>query len=60
MQSETMKEILLYLVLPEDTTETGRDLDESPAISARQWLGPLKTVLWMVVAVTGPLLLCVL
>ena len=54
-----MKDILLYLVMPEDTTEAGRDIAQGPELAMRQyWLGPLKTVLWTIVAVAGPLLLC--
>ena len=56
-----IKDILLYLFMPEDTTETGRDIAQSPLLASRQyWLGPLKTVLWTIVAVVGPLLLCTL
>lgn len=56
-----MKDILLYLFMPEDTTEAGRDLVQGPELALRQyWLGPLKAVLWTVVAVAGPLMLCTL
>jgi len=56
-----MKDILLYLVMPEDTTEAGGDIAQSQLLAPRQyWLGPLKTVLWTIVAVVGPLLLCTL
>jgi hypothetical protein len=57
---EILKCIVLYLFLPEDTTEAGsRDsLIENPTLSTRQsWLGPLKAVFWAMIAVAGPLLL---
>lgn len=54
-----IKDILLYLFMPEDTTEAGRELAQGPEIAMRQgWLGPLKAVIWTVVAVAGPVLLC--
>ncbi|EKD39061.1 MAG: hypothetical protein ACD_75C00519G0006 [uncultured bacterium] len=60
-RTETLKNILLYLLLPEDTTEAGcygNSLDINPALSERQtWLGPLKTVFWLMMAVAGPMLL---
>ena len=63
-RTETLKNILLYLLLPEDTTEAGYrgdSLDVSPALSGRQtWLGPLKTVFWLMMAVAGPMLLVAL
>lgn len=58
MSTETMKDILYYLLSPEDTTEAGRGLAQGRALAMRQWLGPLKTALWTAVAVIGPLLLC--
>ncbi|KJR96838.1 MAG: hypothetical protein VR65_26630 [Desulfobulbaceae bacterium BRH_c16a] len=62
-RTEILKYILLYFFMPEDTTEAGcRDnLIENPALYLRQsWLGPLKTVVWTVAAVIGPLLFCAL
>ncbi len=62
-RTEILKIIVLYLFLPEDTTEAGgRDkLIESTALSGRQsWLGPLKAVFWVLIAVAGPMLLLTL
>lgn len=60
-RTETLRNILLYLLLPEDTTEAGccgDSLDVNPALFERQtWLGPLKTVFWVMMAVAGPMLL---
>ncbi len=59
-RTEILKYLLLYLFLPQDTTEAGsRDnLIESPTLFIRQsWLGPLKAVLWTLIAVAGPLLM---
>jgi hypothetical protein len=59
-RTEILKYILLYLFLPEDTTTVGsRDnLIESPTLFIRQsWLGPLKAVLWALIAIAGPMLL---
>lgn len=62
-RTEILKDILLYVVIPEDTTEAGchNNLIERPVLSTRRsWLGPLKTVVWTVAAVFGPLLFCAL
>jgi hypothetical protein len=58
-----LKNILLYLFLPEDTTEAGyrNNLTQNSELPGRlTWLGPLKTVFWVILAVAGPLLLCTL
>jgi hypothetical protein len=58
-----LKSILLYLLMPEDTTEAGSsdNLLQDPALSCElTWLGPMKTVFWVIIAVAGPLLLCAL
>jgi hypothetical protein len=53
--------IMLYLLMPEDTTKAGygdnrlQNLSLPPKLN---WLGPLKTVFWITIAITGPLLLC--
>jgi hypothetical protein len=62
-RTEILKDILLYVCMPEDTTEAGchNSLIERPVLSSRRcWLGPLKTVVWTVAAVGGPLLFCAL
>ena len=53
------KDILLYLILPEDTTEAGGAdglLDRLSLYPWHTWLGPLKTVMWVSIAIAGPLL----
>ncbi len=62
-RKELLKSIMLYLLTPEDTTETGcyAPLIENVGLSERRaWLGPLKTVIWVVTAIAGPLSLCTL
>lgn len=62
-QTNLLKNIMLYLLMPEDTTETGygdNRLQNSLLSRNLNWLGPLKTVFWVVIAVVGPLLLCTL
>ena len=57
MRRKIMKDILLYLIMPEDTTESRGGMAVSPDIPLNYiWLGPLKTVFWIIVAVVGPLL----
>jgi hypothetical protein len=51
---------MLYLLMPEDTTETGygdNRLQNSSLIHKFKWLGSLKTVFWVMIAIAGPLLL---
>ena len=62
MQNNTMiKDILLYLLRPEDTTEAGGEyLGQTLPLARQHWLGPLKAVFWSGVAVAGPLLFCLL
>jgi hypothetical protein len=62
-RTNLLKNIMLYILMPEDTTEAGyRDnLTQNLELSGRlTWLGPLKTVFWVILAVAGPLLLCTL
>jgi hypothetical protein len=62
-RTNLLKNILLYLLMPEDTTEAGyrNNLTQNSELSGKlTWLGPLKTVLWVILAITGPLLLCTL
>lgn len=56
-----IREILLYLFRPEDTTAAGgEDLAHGLPPAEEKWLGPLKAVFWSGMAVAGPLLLCAL
>jgi hypothetical protein len=62
-RTHLIKNILLYLLLPEDTTEAGyrNNLTQNSELSGKlTWLGPLKTVFWVILAVAVPLLLCTL
>jgi hypothetical protein len=62
-RTNILKSILLYLLMPEDTTEAGSsDTFLQNQVVSREftWLGPLKTVFWVIIAVAGPLLLCAL
>jgi hypothetical protein len=63
MKRTNLLNIMLYLLMPEDTTETGYgdNLLQNSSLSPKlNWLGPLKTVFWVVIAIVGPLLLCIL
>ncbi len=58
MRKKIMKDILLYLIMPEDSTEARVEMTVNPALVMKHsWLGPLKTIIWTVVAVAVPLLL---
>jgi hypothetical protein len=62
-RTNILKNILLYLLMPEDTTEAGSSdtfLQNQVVSRELTWLGPLKTVFWVIIAVAGPLLLCAL
>lgn len=59
-QMTIIKDILLYLVMPEDTTEAGGGELGRSLPPAASWLGPLKAVFWSIVAVAGPVLFCLL
>jgi hypothetical protein len=62
-RTNILKSILLYLLMPEDTTEAGSsdNLLQNPPLSCElTWLGPLKAVFWVIIAIAGPLLLCAL
>jgi hypothetical protein len=62
-RTNILKSILLYLLMPEDTTEAGSSdtfLQNQVVSRELTWLGPLKTVFWVIIAVAGPLLLCAL
>jgi hypothetical protein len=62
-KTNLVKNIMLYLLMPEDTTEIGygnNRLQNSSLSCKLKWLGPLKTVFWVVIAIAGPLLLCTL
>lgn len=60
-RTKLFKDILLYFILPEDTTEAGGGVDplvQSTLAGRRIWLGPVKTIMWTAAAVAAPLLLC--
>lgn len=62
-RTNLLKNIMLYLLMPEDTTETGygnNRLQNSSLSHNLNWLGPLKTGFWVAIAIAGPLLLCTL
>jgi hypothetical protein len=62
-RTNILRSILLYLLMPEDTTEAGSSdtfLQNQVVSRELTWLGPLKTVFWVIIAVAGPLLLCAL
>lgn len=55
-----VKDILLYFILPEDSTEAGGGvglLAKWSLLGRQAWLGPLKTLMWTGVAVAAPVLL---
>lgn len=60
MQGKMMKEVLLYLMMPEDTTEARVERGNPALAMRRKWLGPCKAAVWIFAAVAGPLLLCAL
>jgi FAD/FMN-containing dehydrogenase len=56
---EQAAQILIYLFKPEDTTELatiGMGIVNDSAGAPCSWLGTLKAVLWMAIAVAGPIL----
>ena len=61
-RTNILRSILLYLLMPEDTTEAGSSdtFLQNQVSRELTWLGPLKTVFWFIIAVAGPLLLCAL
>lgn len=62
-RTNLLKNIMWYMLMPEDSTETGygdNHLQNSTLSRKLSWLGLLKTVFWVVIAIAGPLLICTL
>ncbi len=62
-RTKTLKNIMLYLLMPEDTTETGygdNRLQNTSLSRKLNWFGPLKIIFRVVIVIAGPLLLCTL
>lgn len=62
-RTNLLKNIMLYMLMPEDSTETGygdNRLQNSPMFRKLSWLGLLKTIFWVVIAIAGSLMICTL
>jgi|GEM_PF-1413226 len=60
-RTEAVKNIMIYLLQPEDSTETGGNItsyDSFLLLSRMPWLGVVKGIFWTIAAILLPMVFC--